>query len=162
MQTYLERIFLMPFSPQELFSKLQADDVFREWKKRHPKSYLSHFFCSLDQNFILLSPWDLGMYNPEDSKITVFTHLESGFEIKPADDVFKREKAQVEELDLSKVKVTFEQVEQLFRENQEKLFPKETFGNGFLILQNFESRLMWNLTFITKSMKFANLKVSAV
>jgi len=152
----------MTFSPSDLLKGLQGDELFVEWKKNHPKSYLSHFFCPIDPNFLLLGSWDLGFYNPNDGKITVFSHLQTGFEIKPADDVFKREEAKVEELDLGKVKTAFEEADKLFQENKSELFPKEIFGNGFIILQKFENKLMWNVTFITRSLKFANLKVSAV
>ncbi len=152
----------MTFSPLELYQKLEEDEIFTQWKKTHSKGYLSHFFCPIDPNFLLLGPWDLGMYDPNDGKITVFTHLQNGFEIKPADDVFKKESAKVEALDLRKVKTAFEQADQLFQEKKSELFPKEIFGNGFIILQNFENKLMWNVTFITRTLKFANVKISAV
>jgi len=152
----------MVFSPSDLFKELKNDELFKEWKVHHSKSYLSHFFCPISPDFILLGPWDLGFYDLQDGKITVFTHLQTGFEIKPADDVFKREEAKVEELQLNKVKTAFEQVDKMFQDNKSELFPKEIFGNGFIILQNFENKLMWNVTFITKTLKFANLKVSAI
>ena len=152
----------MTFSPSDLFKQLQEDEIFQKWKKQHSKSFLSHFFCPISTDFILMGPWDLGMYDPNDGKITVFTHLQNGFEIKPADDVFKREEAKVEELQLNKVKTAFEQADKLFQDKKAELFPKEIFGNGFIILQNFENKLMWNVTFITKSLKFANIKISAL
>lgn len=152
----------MAFSPSDLFKELQSDEIFVEWKKRHPSAFLSHFFCSIDPNFLLLSPWDLGMYNPPDGKITIFSHLQEGFEIKPADDVFKKENTKVEELKLNQVKVTFDQADKLFQRHKTEFFPKEIFGNGFIILQYFEEKLMWNITLITHSLKFANVKVNAV
>jgi len=151
----------MSFSHLELFEKLEKDEIYVEWKKHHPKSFLSHLFCSLDPAFSLLTPWDLGMYDQSNGKITIFTHLATGFEIKPADDVFKKDDAKVEELDLKKVKIFLDDAEKVYLENKEKLFPKEVFGNGFIILQNFNSQIMWNITFITQSLKFANLKIDA-
>lgn len=152
----------MSFSPVELYGKLKNDESFVEWKKHHPHVFLSHFFCSIDPNFILLSPWDLGMYDPENGKITIFTHLQEGFEIKPADDVFKKEEAKVEELKLGQVKTTLDQADKLFQEHKAEFFPKEIFGNCFIILQYFEGKLMWNITLITKTLKFANMKVNAL
>jgi hypothetical protein len=151
----------MAFSPSDLLKELQSDEIYTQWKKLHSKSYLSHFFCSINSDFILLTPWDLGWYDPNDGKITIFTHLQTGFEIKPADDVFKRDDAKVEELDLNKVKVTLDQADKTFQDNKVELFPKEIFGNGFIILQQFNHQLIWNITYITHSLKFANLKIDA-
>ena len=43
-----------------------------------------------------------------------------------------------------------------------KVFPDGKLGDGFLILQKYQQKLLWNFTFIDKRLKFLNLKIDAV
>jgi len=149
---------------QELVGKLHEDEIFSAWKKNHPKSYLSHFFCQLSSEFNLLSNWELGYYDNADGKITVFNQLENeNFAIKPADDVFKKEESKVEELDqINKITLGIKELKQIYDPKEEEFFPKEIIGNGFIILQKLDKKIMWNITFITHSVKFANIKINAL
>ena len=131
----MERICIMS-SPLELFKKLSEDDLFLQWKEKHPQAFLSHFFTPLSPELNFKSVWEIGFYDKE--KITVFLPLDSGFEIKPADDIFKKKEAQVEELDLKKVKITLKQATDIFKESLPKYFPQEDIGEGFVILQSFK------------------------
>jgi hypothetical protein len=145
----------------EAWKKLQTDSIFLSWKKNHPKVYLSHFFCALDQN-LQGDKWEIGFFDPQDQKITVFSQLEKDFAIKPAEDVFKQKEDRVEELHLHQMKIGFAQALQIFDQNKEERFPKEAFGSGFAILQTLKDQVVWNLTVITRTLKFANLKINAI
>lgn len=147
-------------SPLELEKELSRDELFKSWKKSHPNSFLSHLFCQITTEFIPVSSWEIGFY--ESDKITIFMPLQNGeFAIKPADDVFKQPNAAVDRLDIKTVKIDFSKVKEIFAKNQPECFPKEVFGNGFIILQALEGKTVWNVTFITKSLKFANMKLNA-
>jgi len=80
------------------------------------------------------------------------------FEIKPADDIFKKQDAKVEELSLDNVKISQDQAIELFKENFEKYFPGQKLGDGFLILQKYKDQTSWNFTFISKAVQFLNMK----
>ncbi len=152
----------MVLSPLEVFSLLKKDEIFLQWKKNHLQCYLSHFFLPLLPDFVPRGNWEVGLFNPDDEKITIFALLEKGdFAIKPADEVFKEKATRIEELKMDSVKVGFEQVQQAFAENGAELFPQEVLGNGFLTLQCLSGVTRWNVNFMTQTFKFAQLQVDA-
>ena len=145
-------------SPAQALQLLQHDSLFRDWNKQR-KADLTHFFCSLDAQAQLLSPWEIGFV--EHQKITVFTFFQDKVIIKPADDIFKREEDVVEKLDFAKATVSWEEARTKCLRELPTLYPTENRGNGFCILQSWKGTIVWNFTFITKSIKFLNLKLNA-
>lgn len=146
---------------KELFASLTKDELFQVWQEKHPRAFLSHFFSPLDVNCNLLSVWEIGYFDIDTNKITVFISGKKNFAIKPADDVFKKESTDVEELKLDSVSLLFDKAVQICKENLPLLFPKENLSNGFVILQTMENKPLWNFTFISRSLKFINLKINA-
>ena len=145
--------------PEELLSQLKESEIYNDWLKENSDSFLSHFFCQLDSEFNLKSDWEIGIYS--NKKITVFVPIKQGFELKPADEIFKKPDAEVEELNMNDVKLSFEQALNIFKENLPKHYPKEVLSDGFLILQTYQQKTVWNFTFITKQVRFINLKIDA-
>ncbi|MBI2669295.1 hypothetical protein HYX14_05635 [Candidatus Woesearchaeota archaeon] len=144
--------------PNELVQALSQDSLFQQWQQQHPEGYLSHLFCVLapePQN------WELGHYDPATQLITVFAQHENGFEIKPADAVFKEEHNIVEKLEINKVQIPASRALEQFAQKKEEYFPKEVLGNGFLVLQTLHQKICWNFTFITNTVRFVNLKINA-
>ncbi|HIG92622.1 MAG TPA: hypothetical protein VJI32_06395 [Candidatus Nanoarchaeia archaeon] len=162
-QPYLERVCLMKLAaPATVWKKLAADDLFLQWKKQHTKGFLSHFFCSLTADFAVKSNWEVGFYDPATEKITVFAWLDNGsFAVKAADDVFKKPDATVEELKMSTMTAEADKPFDTFTESVGSFFPGEVLGDGFLIVQNWQGATIWNFTFITKTLKFVNVKIDA-
>jgi len=148
--------------PKDYLQHLKEDKLFQQWQENNSQSYLSHFFIPLSSEFKVKGQWEVGFYNPADDKITTFTQLKEDFEIKPADDVFKKQADKVEQLKLEDIKINLEKSGDLFKENVLKIFPEATLGDGFLILQKFKGKIIWNYTFITKALKFINLKIDAL
>ncbi|MFH1276181.1 MAG: hypothetical protein ABIH82_03645 [Candidatus Woesearchaeota archaeon] len=148
-------------NPLELISKLNNAELCLDWQKQHPKSYLSHFFAQIDEKGKPITDWDIGYYDDDSKKITVFSVFNNDFIIKPADDVFKKDSDKVEKLDLTNVKLTLKDAQEKCFAELPKYFPKEIVGSGFLILQSWKNTVVWNFTFITKTLKFANLKINA-
>ncbi len=148
--------------PTELFKKITGDELYRQWKKQHPQSYLTHFFCQIDASFQPKTNWEIGFYNHQNSKITVFALLPNEtFEIKPEDDVFQKEAGAIEELKIEKVIVSEENAQEACRTGLAQSFPTEQTGDGFLVLQTIEQKNLWNFTFISKTLKFLNVKIDA-
>jgi len=148
-------------TPTDIFAQLQKNELFQKWQKLNPQNYLTHLFCPLSADLNPKAEWEVGFFNPKTEKITVFAPLKNDFEIKPEDEVFQKEKVKLEELELNKIKVHLEKALEIWKEQAAKLFPKEKTGDGFLILQRFEKKDLWNFTFITTSLKFVNLKINA-
>jgi hypothetical protein len=144
-------------SPQEVFKILNKDQLFQDWKKNHPDAILSHFFCPLSSELKVKENWDLGFYDKE--KMTVFSVIEKGFSIKPEDDVFKKPQTEVESLDVDKIKISIDDAVAKFKEIAKEKFSSEVLGDGFLIVQTLNGKALWNFTFISKTLKFANVKI---
>ena len=144
-------------NPTELLDKVSRTQSYRNWKAQHPHSFLSHFFCQVDAHCVSLSEWEVGFYNTQNDKIIVFIPSIANFRVE--DEVFKRDTEKVEELQVDKVKITLEQAQKIFHENLPLYFPKELLGNGFITLQTMKNQTFWNFTFLTKTIKFVNLKI---
>jgi hypothetical protein len=149
-------------SPQKTLTLLADSQLFKDWQKQHKDSFLSHFFCPVSSDFKAKSNWEIGYYDSGIDKITVFKALENDFEIKPADEVFKKEAEKVEKLELDEVNVPLDSAAATFKDKLPEYFPQEQLGDGFLILQKYKGNTVWNLSFISKSLKFLNLKISVV
>ena len=149
-------------SPKELVASLAKSIVFKNWVRVHSGAFLSHFFCQLDTNGGLKSGWEVGYFYPQNKKISVFVQNDQKiFELKMEDDVFKKETDEVEQLQMNKVNISFEKARGLFQENLAVLFPSEKISDGFVILQTFHKKTEWNFTYISTSIKFLNIKLSA-
>ncbi|MBT3297981.1 hypothetical protein HN385_03590 [archaeon] len=148
----------------ELITELESSIVFKDWKKNNLKSYLSHFFKQVNSEIEDKSDWDIGYYNQENEKVTVFSiDNEGNFILKNTDDVFKKETSVVELLDMGNVKLNFPEAVEKFKELIPKEFSAEALmlGDGFVILQCLNQKTTWNLTLITKKLTMINLKISS-
>jgi len=146
-------------NPLDAYRELTISQLFQEWKKEHSRTYLSHFYCQLDTDFKQKSVWDIGFYDPKTDKIAVF-RIESLITLLPEEEAFKK-KGIVEELDLSQVKTSFSQALETFQHTKDEHHSKELLLNGFLILQKFQDKVMWNISFATRSLSILNIKVDA-
>jgi hypothetical protein len=151
----------MALAPVEMLKKIEIDTQFKNWKKKHPQGYLSHFFCPISQDCELKGDWEVGFYDAASERMTVFACGEIVSLKENEDEVFKKPEQRVEELEIKSVKVPFAKAVDVFAQNVEELFPKAGRGDGFVILQNLEGKSLWNFTFITKALKFINVKIDA-
>ena len=149
---------------QKLLSSLEASETFKNWHKEHQSAFPSHFFLQIDPSYAAVSGWDIGYFDPNSKKVTVFTLNDAGkFDIKGADDVFATKTDTITALKVDKDTLDFP----LIIPHAEKLVAdefaevKNLRGNGFAILQNIDKRIIWNISFITKQLTFLNLKLDA-
>jgi len=140
----------------EAHKNLIDSKKFRDWKK-DTETYLSHFYCQLDPEFKQKTPWEIGFYDKKTDKIAVF-RIDKEIELLPEDKAFKKQGV-VDELDLKKVKINSQQALDLFKKTKEEHHSKEVLLNGFLILQNFQKKTLWNISFATKSLSILNVKI---
>src|SRR3989344_1168219 len=149
-------------NPHRLNYLLTETQSFQEWKLSHPESYLSHFFCQINSEIKIGGVEEIGYFNPASQKITVFIALEEQeFKLKDEEEVFKKESSEVEKLDLSQAKINFEEASRICLDRLPKFFPQEERGDGFVVLQTLNRKALWNFTFISKKLKFLNLKINA-
>ncbi|MBR9683060.1 hypothetical protein GOV03_00795 [Candidatus Woesearchaeota archaeon] len=146
-------------TPLEAHQTLTDSEIFQNWQKDHSQTYLSHFYCQLDVDFKQKSPWDIGFYDPKTDKIAVFK-IDSEITLLPEDKAFKKQ-GEVEELKMDQVTVDFPQALEIFQKTKEEHHSSEILLNGFLILQKYQEKTMWNISFATKSLSILNIKIDA-
>lgn len=146
----------------DFYRQLLDSKEFLAWQKAHPQDYLAHFYCPLNPSFQPASNWEIGFYNPQQDKLTVFVIKEnSRIEIKPPEDAFKAQ-GSIEELASTRVKLSFPQALELFQKTKQENYPQEILLNGFLILQNFQNKTIWNISYATRSFNILNVKIDAL
>ena len=151
-----------PPDAQKIVQSILNDQLFQDWSRQHPTEYITHLFCTLASDFSCKTLWEVGFYEPKSGKMTVFTFAENGsIAIKPADDVFKKEETVIEQLKLKEMKLGFVEAAGLFTTQAAESFSKEVLGDGFVVLQELDGNTIWNFTFVTRSMKFANMKINS-
>jgi len=150
-----------PADVQATFTNITKHKLFQDWKKIHSDSFLSHFFCPLDNACQAKGPWEIGFYDKGKNKITIFVAADNSPEIKQEDDIFKKEEEIVEELPLKEVAVPFTKAAEILRLKSKPELSHQQLGDGFIVLQQISGKTLWNFTFITKTLQFANSKVNA-
>ncbi|MBI2546631.1 hypothetical protein HYV81_05630 [Candidatus Woesearchaeota archaeon] len=133
---------------------------FKDWQAQHHGHYLVHAFKLLDE--ANKSIWQIGYYDKETDTITTFV-IEDGKELKiiPNLEIFKEEKAAIQKLDISKVKVNAQEAVDKAEAFLKEQYPGEVIVKTILILQSIEHGQVYNLSFITKSVSTINIKLAA-
>lgn len=126
----------------ELYKKLISSDAFKEWKSKNKDSFL----CS----YVSIQSPQFDFYNKDDT-ITSFA-INDEIEIIENEKIYN--KTDIKPIDLKKIKSSEERVADIAK----KKYKKETFTKQIVILQNSKKQL-WNLLFMTSSMKILNVKI---
>lgn len=156
---------MVSLTPQETYTQLLQEKVLLSWKKAHPKGYLSHFFVPWNAQGERKGGWEVGFYDPQDEKMTVFVELgddSQAYMEKPEEEVFKKPEDAVEPLDLQQISISLETAWDICKNTLQESFPHELAGDGFLILQHWRGIPLWNFTLLCKSLSFVNVKVHAL
>jgi len=102
--------------------------------------------------FLMKGQWRIDYYSPKEHVLYTFYKKDGKFQIDK-DEIFQKEKKKLEELDLSKIKVPYE-------EALEKV--KYQGDNFIIILQIIDKKPVWNVTVLTTEFKMYNIKVDAI
>jgi len=137
--------------------KLEQSQDFKKWYQKNKNCYFSYAFKILQE---MPNEWQLGYYDKKKDKITTFIINSDGIKIRPEEEVFKKEGTKINEIQLSKVKLTFENAIVKANEFQKKNFPNDKSIKTIAILQNAD-RLgnIWNITHITEAFNTLNMKI---
>jgi len=153
--------------PKKDIERLKNSKEFKEWLASHEKSYLSDFFCILDDGSSDDNIWQIDYYNPEEDTMTSFelpADKRKSCKLKEASSkIFKKENDKVEELNLSNVELTDVDVITLAKDKMSLDHPGEQRTKTILILQNNRdaNEIIWNLTFMTSALNMFNVKIKA-
>lgn len=141
---------------KELYKKLKDSGEFKDWKKKHPKEYLVHFFKFSEG---MEGEWQIGYYSKETDKITTFLIGEQ-VGILPEEEVFKKDKT-VKRLNLNRVKIDEKSAFKTIEKLREKEHREKKTLRTIVILQHLGIGQVWNITYITAEFNTLNFKVDA-
>ncbi len=140
--------------------KLEGSKDFKKWKQKNKNNFFSYAFKILQE----MNPndWQLGFYDKKKDKITTFVIDGETINMRPAEEVFKKEDTKVNEIEIDKIKVTFDNALAKADEFQAKNFPNDKSIKTIAILQNISSLgNIWNITYVTGAFNTLNMKINA-
>jgi len=107
-------------------------------------------------------PWQLGYFNKSTNKVATFVIEKDSIQFKEEEDVFKKPDTRVKEIEIDKVKLSFNELLKKAEEFQKKKYSKELVNKKIAILQNIkEYGTVWNVTFLTHAFNTLNMKLNA-
>ena len=140
--------------------KLEESSNFKSWKQKNKDTYFSYAF-KIPQE-MKSDDWQIGFYDKKKDKITTFIIANGEITTRPEEEIFKKEEKEVNEINLNKVKLTFDNAIVKADEFQKKNFPKDRSAKTIAILQNLsELGNIWNITYVTETFNTLNMKIDA-
>ncbi|MFH1439337.1 MAG: hypothetical protein ABIG89_02145 [Candidatus Woesearchaeota archaeon] len=138
---------------KEIIKKAELTEEFKEFKKKHPESYLVHIFEMSDA-----TP-QIGYYSKKTKMVTTF---ELGEQIKVNEESpFQEEEHDVKALEFDKISIDIDDAVKLANDVKKENYPQELTNKDIIILQNIKSGQMFNITFITQAFRTLNVKINA-
>ena len=139
--------------------RLRSNPDFQQWLQQN-NAFFSYAFTMVEDQGE--GVWQLGYYIKKEDKARSFVIEHDKITATQNEEVFKKPDANVLELEIKKVKLSFAQIMDALDVFQRKHYPHEMPMKTIVILQNIEKLgNVWNITTITKSFKTINVKVNA-
>ena len=145
---------------KQVVSQLEENQSFLDWKKDHKDCFLSYAFALIEKD--APDAWQVGFYDKKEDKITNFAVAGTQVEIGENQEIFKKPEAKVLPVDIDKVSISLAHLMDILDEFQNKEYKQETPQKMIIILQKIKDfGLVWNVTYITLTMKTLNMKIDA-
>ena len=138
---------------KSLLRDIKISSEFKEFKEKHPKSYLSSCFNSSDN-------WQADFYCPEDDNLTSFTVKDRKVNAETS-EIFRKEKREIKELKIEELEIGINEAKKIVSSLIGKKYNNEEVNKEIIILQNLEEPL-WNITYITKTLNIIHVKINAI
>ena len=117
---------------KDILKKIESSNEFKEWKKHYPNSYLTSIFKIKDNEE---GVWQAGYYNPDNDQITTIT-VNDTIDIAEQQEVAKFNKEKIEELNITKLKIEYEEAITIANKVQEENYSADIPIKKIIILQN--------------------------
>lgn len=143
---------------KDAIAKIEGSKEYSKWSKENPSAFLAHAFTMKEESGF--ESWQVGYFNPEHNKVTVF-ELDEKVEMMPESEVFKKEETVVKALDRDKIKLDVEEALEAALGFGKEKYPQIRSNKQIIVLQNIDEGQVWNITFISPSMDVLNIKVSS-
>lgn len=142
----------MIMKPADIVTTLEQSDEYALWKSKNPRCFLAHIFIEQKNT-------QVGYFDPDKTTITTFVLGEKSSVI-PDQEILKGD-SDVVELDIAQVILSPDDAT-----NRATAILKEQYGHptvlkSFVIIQNLQGTVLYNVTFFSQSFKAFNVKIGA-
>ncbi len=141
---------------REVVKEIQESGAYKEWYESNPGAFLSCLILTLQSE----KGWETAFYNKKTNRMTSFSASPVAIIEKNA-EVFKQEETEVEELEIDRLFVTFEDAQAIVDKMLGELIAGEHVTKEIVILQKIKHN-MWNVICITDKITLINIKIDAV
>ncbi|MBW2993746.1 hypothetical protein KY317_04190 [Candidatus Woesearchaeota archaeon] len=142
---------------KESLGELKNSELFKNWKKKNPESFLSYGFAAIPK----LEFWKIGFYHPDKDILTSFI-VENEIEIEGEEKAFKKEQTKIKKLNTAKIKTNHKEILKTAEKLQKEKYRNENPKQIIMIIQNLaEQGTIWNITYVTETISTLNIKISA-
>src|SRR3989344_8081067 len=90
---------------KESLKILESSKEFKTWQKDDQKAFLSNCFAIIENPRVGVVNWEIDYYSPKKDKITSFLVNKNKITVKEDQDILRQKNYNIEELDISKVKI---------------------------------------------------------
>jgi hypothetical protein len=104
--------------------------------------------------------FQIGYYNASKDKMVTFIVSPETIDITQEQEVVKA-KQTIAELDIEKVKISFEEALETAKKCREEHYKNELVMKSFFIIQEIDNISMFNITYLTHGFKTINIKINA-
>lgn len=141
--------------------KFEESNEFKKFKEKHKNYFLTSAFLNLEsEDDLEFTPWELNYFSKADNKAHSFLVSEN-IMIREPDKMFSVGQ-EVKELNINKVKINLDQALTKIKEILNEKYKNETPSRIIIILQKLNENIVWNFTYITKTLKVINIKLDAI
>ncbi|RLE39198.1 hypothetical protein DRJ17_01595 [Candidatus Woesearchaeota archaeon] len=142
----------------EAVEMLENSNVFKQWKKQNPESYLTYAFIMMEKNHE--TDWQLGYYKKNNDTITSFT-LGAEISVSEDNEIIKQNNI-IEQLDVKKIKFSLNEILKVCQELQCKKYPQDKPAKIIAILHVLHDfGQVWNITYLTERINTLNFKIKS-
>ena len=138
--------------------EIKKSKEFIEYKDKNEESYLSSCFLFYEDSENAL--WQFNFYNPKEDNMTIFMH-EKEIEVKGPEKIAREKESKVEELDIKRVKLSFDKALEKINKLRDKKYKNEIPDKTIVVLQSLNKKVVWNISFLTQQSNLLNFKVNA-
>jgi hypothetical protein len=139
----------------EEYGKLIESELFKNFIRDNDDYYLAHIYTMLGDK---KEGFEIGFYSEKKDKIVVFET--NPLKKREEEEAFKEGRT-IALLDLSTLKVSYEDALDIAEKARKEKYPSEIIYKSILILQNVGTQV-WNVTLISMSFNIINIKIDAL
>lgn len=132
----------------------------QKYKGFKADSYLCSAFIMADFKDLNSQNWQLDFYDTKKDKITSYITEPEVKIVNDETEAFKEEETKIEELKINNNLLEFKKILEISKNELNQL--KETPNKTIVVLQTFNKKTTWNLSFVTNSFNLINLKIDAI